>query len=424
MDLELWFIAVGTLLIAMVFMSALLRRLSLTATIFYLLIGILLGNSGVLALPIESLRDTSLLRLLTEIAVIISLFTAGLKLRLPLRSIEWKTPFILATASMLITIAVVSGTAYFFLHFSFGASILLGSILAPTDPVLASSVQVLGPRDEDRLRFSLTAEAGLNDGTAYPFVMLGLGLLGLRDLGEWGIYWFAVDLIWGIVGGLTIGTCVAITVGKLIGILRATQKETSGYDDFLAVGLILLSYGTALLFNACGFLAVFAAGLALRRRERQETDLHKYKSDGEHSTSRLSRDSVSREMAKSLLFFNEQMERICELVVVIFLGALLSWSDFSIRSGVIVGTLILIARPLSVFLGVRAQGEKHRSLLAWFGIRGIGSLYYLAFAIEHGLAPELAKTLTEFTFSAVVLSILIHGLSSARLMVRHDRTPV
>ncbi len=310
----------------MVFISASLRRLSLTTAIIYLLIGVLLGNSGIAALSLSPVHDASLLRLLTEIAAIISLFTAGLKLRLPLRSVEWRTPFMLASVSMLITIAIVTCMAYFGLHLSIGAAILLGAILAPTDPVLASSVQVLRPSDADRLRFSLTAEAGLNDGTAFPFVMLGLGLLGLRDLGEWGMRWFAVDLLWGVFGGLAIGTCIAIVVGKLIGILGSAHRETSGYDDFLALGLISLSYGIALLLNACGFLAVFA-GLALRRRERQEADVQKLEVD-QGSITQLLKDSVSGHMAQSLLFFNEQMERVCELVVVIFLGAMLLHKRF------------------------------------------------------------------------------------------------
>jgi len=392
----------------------------MTAAIFYLLVGVVLGHSGIAALSINPIHSASLLRLLTEIAAVISLFAAGLKLRLPLRSAEWKTPLMLATGSMLITIAIVAGVAYFSLHLSIGAAILLAAILAPTDPVLASSVQVAGPRDDDRLRFSLTAEAGLNDGTAFPFVMLGLGLLGLRNLGDWGLHWVAVDFLWAIFGGLGIGTGVAIVIGKLIGILRAAHKETSGYDDFLALGLISLSYGIALQLHACGFLAVFAAGLALRRRERQETDLHEVTS---HKKTKLLavRDLVSGQMAQALLSFNEQLERVCELVVVIFLGAMLSIDDVSIRGGLVVAALVLIARPLSVFLGVRVHAEEHRSLLAWFGIRGVGSLYYLALAIEAGLEPELARTLTAVTFTAIVTSIIVHGLSSSRLMRRHDR---
>ncbi|MGZ6434596.1 MAG: cation:proton antiporter [Pseudobdellovibrionaceae bacterium] len=415
----MWFALVGALLIVMAVISAALKRLPLTTAIVYLTIGFLLGDSFLGVISVNFLKEVSLFRLLTEIAVIISLFTAGLKLRLPLKSLEWRVPFLLATSSMLITIFLLTLFAHFVFGFSLGAAILLSAILAPTDPVLASSVQVLGPEDRDRLRFSLTAEAGLNDGIAFPFVMLGLGLLGIRDLGDGGLRWVFVDLLWGVIGGVAIGTLLGDGVGKVVAYLRIKHEETESFDDFLALGLIGLSYGIAVLLHACGFLAVFAAGLALRQRERRESRFLRSMLD--RSEGPLRTDTVSGHMALGVLEFNEQMERIGELIIVTLLGALLSIEYLILEYLWFIPMLFLIVRPLSVLLGTGVKKGSHKILLSWFGIRGIGSLYYLAFVIEQGLPDDLAKKISSITFLVVVASILIHGLSSAPLMIRHVR---
>lgn len=400
--------------------SVSLKRLPFTTAIIYVLLGIFLGYTGLSPIALTSVKDASFIRLITEVVVIISLFTTGLKLRLPLSSPEWKTPFLLASSSMLITIFFTALTAHFLMRFSWGAAILLGAILAPTDPVLASSVQVLGPEDRDRLRFSLTAEAGLNDGTAFPFVMLGLGLLGLRDIGAGGWRWVLNDLLWGVIGGLGIGTILAAGVGKLISYIRTTQEETESLDDFLALGLISLSYGLAVLLQAYGFLAVFASGLGLRRRERYESQSLDAVSDLRESSPRT--DTVSGHMAYAVLGFNEQMEHIGELVAVILLGVMLANQEFYARDLWLIPVLILIIRPLSVYIGTPfIHHGSHKRLLSWFGIRGIGSLYYLAFAIELGLPEDMAKRISALTLSTIIASIFIHGLSAAPLMIRHAR---
>ena len=157
------------------------------------------------------------------------------------------------------------------LGLSWGAAVLLGAVLAPTDPVLASDVQVEHAADRDRLRFSLTGEAGMNDGTAFPFVMLGLWLMNLHAPGTSIWRWMAVDLVWAVAGGLGVGTLIGTLVGQLVIYLRRKHRVALGLDEFLSLGLIGLSYGLALAAHAYGFLAVFAAGLALRRIERRAT---------------------------------------------------------------------------------------------------------------------------------------------------------
>jgi sodium/hydrogen antiporter len=201
----LWYLVLGLLLIGISVGSGLLRRLPLTTSILYLALGYLLGPKGAELFNVHPLQDAAILERLTEIAVIISLFSAGMKLRVPLRDRLWIEPVRLAFVSMSVTVGLIALIGVYLFDFSPGAAIILGAVLAPTDPVLASDVQVSHPGDRDRLRFSLTGEAGLNDGTAFPFVMLGLGLLGLRDIGAWGWRWVAIDVVWAISGGLLIG---------------------------------------------------------------------------------------------------------------------------------------------------------------------------------------------------------------------------
>ena len=260
----MWALIVGALLTTAALSGTLLKRLPLSITMFYLAAGFGLGPAGLDMIAINPMTHAVLLERLAEVAVLISLFAVGLKLGLPLSNKAWQMPLRLAVTSMMLTIAMVAvvGMA---LGLSLGAAILLGAILAPTDPVLASDVQVIEANDRDRLRFSLSGEGALNDGAAFPFVMLGLGLLGLHDLGTWGWRWFAIDVLWSITGGLLIGGALGAAIGRLVVYLRSQHKESIGLDEFLALGLIGLTYGLAVISHASGFLAVFAAGLALQR---------------------------------------------------------------------------------------------------------------------------------------------------------------
>ncbi|HSK09608.1 MAG TPA: cation:proton antiporter, partial [Vicinamibacterales bacterium] len=248
--------------------SSVLKRLPLSASMLYLAAGFLLGPAGAGLFDLDVVDGATLVEHVTEIAVIVSLFTAGLKLRLPFSDGRWRPPVLLAVVAMTLTVGAVAAVGVMGLALPLGAAVLLGAVLAPTDPVLASDVQVEHAHDAERLRFSLTGEAGLNDGTAFPFVMLGLGLLGLHEIGTGGWRWVFVDLLWAVPAGLAVGALAGTAIGRLVVYLRRAHGGAAGLDDFLALGLIALSYGVALLIHSYGFLAVFAAGLALRRIER------------------------------------------------------------------------------------------------------------------------------------------------------------
>lgn len=433
MDFAIWSVLIGALFVALALGGTVLARLPVSNAMLYLLVGLAVGPFGLdLASPDPRL-DTVLLERLTEVVVLVSLFTAGLKLSPGLHDRRWLLPLRLALSSMVITVALVAGAAYLLLDWPVGACILLGAVLAPTDPVLASEVQVQHPGDRDRLRFALTGEGGLNDGTAFPFVMLGLGLLGLHELGDKGWRWVALDVLWASLAGPAIGALLGVAVGRLVLYLRREHKEAVGLDDFLAMGLIALSYGVAQLLHAYGFLAVFAAGVALRQLVQSQPG--GAASQRAVDAARVSPDKTIAEavavdprhapafMAQAVLSFNEQLERIGEAAAVITIGALLWTVQWTGAGWWLVPLLLLVVRPVAVALGLlRSPSSKgQRWLIGWFGIRGVGSLYYLMYALNHGLPAELGGPLTALTLATVVTSILLHGISVTPMMAAYER---
>ena len=310
--------------------------------------------------------------------------------------------------------------------------------------MLASDVQVSDPQDRSRLRVALTGEGGLNDGTAFPFVMLGLGLLGLHPLGDGGLRWFLVDVLWAVSGGLAIGAALGTLMGRLVLHLRVGHAQAVGYDDFLALGLIALSYGAALLAGTYGFLAVFAAGVALRRVERRSTQaVREVRGEAAHAPKagvaqpasvplpavpapdeQAATDPVHAPgfMAHAMLGSTEQVERIGEVAAVVLLGVMLWAVDWSRVAWWFVPVLFLVIRPISVAVGLAGSDvtRTQRQLIGWFGVRGIGSLYYLGYAMTHGLHPALAHTLVAITLAVVVASIVAHGVSVTPLMDRYE----
>jgi NhaP-type Na+/H+ or K+/H+ antiporter len=436
MHFTAWYLIVGAVLIAMALAGSLVKRLPLTPSLLYLALGIALGPYGATFIRIDPVGDARLIERISEVAVIISLFTAGLKLRSPLSDPRWLLPLRLASASMLVTVGLITLAGVTLLDLPLGAAILLGAILAPTDPVLASDVQVSKHTDNDRLRFALTGEAGLNDGTAFPFVMLGLGVMGLRDLGSSGWRWIVVDVVWAVGAGLVIGWLAGWLIGKLVLFLRRVHKEAVGLDDFLSLGLLALSYGAAVAVHAYGFLAVFAAGLALAHIEQGSArdaaaapplpppsiEVAEAADVAKEDEIATNPDTAHAYMARAVLGFNEQLERIAEVAMVILLGGMLIVPGW-LHVLWFVPLLLLVIRPIAVYVGTAGAHVTplQRGMIAWFGIRGIGSIYYLTYAIAHGIDETTAGRLTAITFVVVAASIAVHGISVTPLMNRYGK---
>jgi NhaP-type Na+/H+ or K+/H+ antiporter len=419
-----WFILIGLLMLARGMATTTLARLPFTSAIVYMCVGILLGPMALNIFAINAVAQAKLLETLTEIAVLISLFSAGVKMPVPVRLPRWAPAIRLAWLSMSINVALVTAFAYLILGLPLGAGVLLGAILAPTDPVLATDVQVRHPDDRDKLRFTLTCEAGMNDGSAFPFVMLGLGLLGMHELGEFGWRWVLVDVLWGTLGAIAIGALCGAGLGRLGFMLRSREPRHEVLDDLVGLGLIAIVYGVSLIFHAWGFLAVFFAGVALRHTELLLCGAHKDRHGllvpEENCASDPDTDEKPLTISAESLVFKEHLERLSELTLVLLLGGMVSLSDWNWRT---VGTalfLIAIARPLSVFLGLAGAGQslRLRGLVGWFGVRGIGSIYYLMYAINHGLPGYMAREFIEITVVVIMLSIVIHGTSVLPLLDR------
>lgn len=441
--------AIGALLLFMALTSAQLRRLPISTSFIYLIVGMVLGprGFGLLHLDVESQRRW--LEVLTQIAVIVSLFVGGLKLRLPLRHASWKIAARLAGPVMIFSIVGVALAAHFLLGMQPFLALLTGAILAPTDPVLASAVSVNDAEDHDRVRFALSGEAGLNDGMAFPFVLLALDAMRRGDLGSWLGIWASTRVLWAIPAALVVGYLLGLRVGRFAIALRSRQRDTGAPSDFLALALIALSFVIAEWLHSYGFLAVFAAGVGLRHAElrvvaetphpeaprgiRRWFGSERPSEPGHPPAETMIPGTVSEEslqqpavaagvLISEALTFGDTVERLLEVLLVVMVGIALSqtWSASALVLAVV---LFFVLRPLSTLLllrGTRATRGQRR-LLGWFGIRGIGSLYYLSYALNHGVTGEAATALIGVVVTVVACSITVHGISMTPILTRYER---
>jgi len=404
MSLAQWSLFVGALLVTMVLAGTLLGRLPLNSAMVYLALGWLLGPDAADVLRPDPYQHAATLEHLAEVGLLISLFAVGLRLGVPLRDVRWRLPVRLALVSMAVMVVMVAAVGVWLLGLSLGAAVLLGAILAPTDPVLASDLSSDPGPHPDRVGFSLAAEGGLNDATAFPFVVLGLGLLGLHELGPGLWHWWAVDLLWSTVAGAVIGAALGAATGRLVVYLRGRHDEAIGRDEFLGLGVVALAFGLAQGVGASGFLSVFAAGLALQRVHEKPQ-----------------RDSADGTMLTAVASFNAQLEKLAELALVLIVGAMLPYAKALPAVAWFVPLLMLVLRPLATLASTVGSGlsRSQRSMIGWFGIRGIGSVFYLMMALRMRVDGASADLLVSLTLWTVAASIVAHGLTAQPLMRRY-----
>lgn len=407
--------------------STILTRSPFSSSIVYLAVGLIAGPMVLNLFHFNAVAEAPLLEILTEVAVLISLFSAGIKMPVPVTVKQWTRPVLLAWAAMAITVVLVAAFTYFVFNLPIGLAVLLGAILAPTDPVLATDVQSRHPGDKDHLRFNLTCEAGMNDGSAFPFVMLGLGLLGLHDLGDWGWKWIALDVLWATSAAIAIGILGGMLLAHIGWKLRGSDFKQEILDDLAGLGLIALVYGISLSIDAWGFLTVFFAGVALRQTElklskRHSRQLELVKQKESAHTSGVD-DAEQTIISVESLVFGAHLERLSEMLLVFLLGGMLAFQFWNWQTVGLALFLFLVARPLSVYITLAGTATtwKLRSMIGWFGVRGIGSIYYLMYAIVHGLDQAQAEQLTQFVLVVVTLSIILHGTSVKPIMEKFWR---
>ena len=356
--------------------------------------------------------------------MLVALMGVGLALDRPLRwrSREswraWSPAWRLLGIAMPLTIGAVALLAWGPLGVAAPAALLLGAALAPTDPVLASDVQVEGPTlegdeeeidEDDEVRFALTSEAGLNDGLAFPFVYAAIFLATLGPVSQWGAGWVAWELVGKVVVGVLVGVAVGWGMARLAfrSPARSLRLAEVG-EPLLALAALLLAYGASEVVGGYGFLAVFACALTVRSVER------------DHDYHRHMHDVIAR------------LETLLTLVVLLGLGFALTnglLANLDWRGALVGVALVFVIRPVAgwlSFLGHRTQvgsrGLDHRERLvvAFFGVRGVGSIYYVAYGAGAAAFSEERWLWSTVGFT-IALSVLVHGVLATPVMRRLDR---
>jgi NhaP-type Na+/H+ or K+/H+ antiporter len=437
MDFIGWTTLIGAVLLTMALSSAYLHRLPVSTALVYLVLGAIIGPLGFGLLRVDP-TEAPWLERITEVAVIVSLFFGGLKLRLPLRDPAWRAVYRLAGPLMLACIAAVALFAHFGLGVPFGLALVLGAVLAPTDPVLASAVAVNDASDHDRVRFGLSGEAGLNDGMAFPFLVFGLQWMAHDGPAEWTLPWALQRLVWAVPAALVLGYALGLGAGRLAIALRTHHRATRSPSDFLALALIALAYAGADAIAAWGFLAVFAAGVGLRRAEIGVVESTPHP---EHDSTRAGPHPPAEQLAggnvqpESLghpavaagavvfetISFGDTVERLLEVLLVALLGASLYHID--LRAIPLALVLVFVIRPALtlVCLARTPTTRGQRLLMGWFGIRGIGSIYYLTYAFSHGLTGDARGALASLVLPVLACSVILHGASAQPVLSRYER---
>lgn len=397
----LYLLVIGSLLLGITLGSGWISRLPLSYALIYLVVGILLGSYGFNLIQLRP--DAKLLERLTEFVVIVSVFGCGLKMNRPLKPWAWNTTARLIGLLMPISIFAIAVVSHSFLGFSWAEAILLGGILAPTDPVLASEVQLSNVEDKDEMRFGLTSEGGLNDALAFPFVYLGLYWLKDSNLDNWFKEWVLIDLLWAITAGIIMGYLVAKAIVWIEKRTQQIRPIDDVIEDFVALSTILLTYSLTELVNGYGFLAVFVAGYVVQANYFTEQDKR-----------------------HAQLEFTEQIEKLLEVGTILLLGTLLL-VDPMIKYGgqalVVAGLLLFVIRPVGVWISMLGSRVPVQTsfIFGWFGIRGVGSLYYLSYAFSKGLKGDLGEQIAWITYITIVISVVLHGVSATPVMNWYER---
>ena len=379
-----WMALAGGLLLLMALSSAYLRNLPISTSAIYLALGLAIGPLGFGWLRIDLRNEVAWFERLTEVAVIVALFVGGLKLRLPLTDPAWIAARRLGGPIMLATIAGVALCAKLLLGVDTAMALLLGAVLAPTDPVLAGTVKVNSAADHDRMRYGLSGEAGLNDGMAFPFVIFAMLWAEHGGAGEWMTAWGLHRLLWAVPAGLLLGFVLGRGVGRLAIWLRSHQQDTGAPSDFLALALIALSYVGAEAIGAWGFLATFAAGVGLRHAELHVTRTTPSQAQQQHKSSQppavphppaeaLVGMSVQEEELKEpavaagvlvaeTISFGDTAERLLEVMLVVLVGVLLAphWDSRAVPLALL---LFCVIRPLAT--RVLLAGTPTTNLQRW-----------------------------------------------------------
>ncbi|MGI8649304.1 MAG: cation:proton antiporter [Rubrobacter sp.] len=374
-----------------------------------------------LGLPkIDPLAQNTLTTRLAELGVIIALMGAGLKIDRPPGWKAWRTVWLLLGITMPLTIFATALLGWWAMGLPVAAALLLGATAAPTDPVLASEIQVGSPgegyeegtkdedaptgNEEEEVRFALTSEAGLNDGLGFPFTYAAILVAASGPaLSGWFVEWALIYVLYKVAVGVVLGLIFGRVLAKTVLSIPSETELARAITGISAVAAILIVYGLTEALYGYGFIAVFVAACAGRNYERN----HEY-----HG---------------SLHVFTEQSELLITAGIVVALGGAIAGGILAALTwpAALVGlALIFVIRPIAGLVALSRCGKRmplrERYAIGFFGIRGVGSIYYLAYAFGEANFPEQELLWATVAF-IVLVSIIVHGISGVPAMNYLDR---
>jgi len=421
-----WFLLVGGLLLTRGLSASLLKNLPVTPAIVYLTVGLLVGPTVLNFFHFNPLKESALLEVLTEVVVLISLFSAGVKMPVPVSLARADLAGLgvdggqrrLDRRLCLLRPGLATGCGHLagchFVAHRPGAGHRCAD--PPSGRPRPTALHPdLRSRHERRQCISVCDA--------------GAGLLGLHNLGDSGLRWVLVDVLWATAAGIGIDVAAGVALAHLGRKLRQLVPNHTLMNDFLGLGLIGVVYGLSVMVDAWGFLAVFFAAVALRQTEVRHLNARQpilaHEPDKAQTSIGPTADPkvVTETISAQSLVFKEHLERLSELMLVLLIGGSLFLDSWSWRAVALALFVFAVVRPVSVMaglLGTRASWTI-RGLIGWFGVRGIGSLYYLMFSIQQGLPEDLALELMQLTLFVVTLSIFVHGTSVKPLLGRFWR---
>lgn len=394
--------SLGLATLIMAWLPSFSNKIRISSPVILLLVGFLLYAFGVPLNWPDPLQSDIWLMYFSELIVIVSLMGAGLKMGADYAFNRWKKPLLLVFLTMPICMISAYLLGNYFLLMSLPSSLLLAAILAPTDPVLAAEVQLDDPldqeEDEDNVRFTLTAEAGLNDGIAFPFSYLAVLV---AQAGSWIAFDFSSWMLDKLLLKIIVGILVGFVLGRITGFLLDRLYHYAGVESFvgfLALSLTIMTYGASELFHGYGFLAVFFAGFSLRYYEK-----------------------ISGDYKKKLHDFVHEVEHLLLVVwIILFGGSIMNGIlEFTDWKGILFAFIfVIVIRPLAGLIALAGIKESFKSKLAisFFGIRGIGSVFYLSWALVKYPDFEFRNELYAITAYIILISIVVHGFTAPSAM--------
>lgn len=391
----------GAIALLAAVVPTMLRKRYISAPIVYLLI----GAAGFFMFnyddvhPLEHLGE---IQHVSEFVVLVALANAGLRIKEPFKWSSWKYAVRLLVITMPLTIIVAAVLGWQFMGFAPATAMLFGALISPTDPVLASELQTSAPGKDDRSqsKLGLTAEAGINDGLAFPFTWLAIALVTKgSNYSEWIGNWLLHDVLIKMALGVGIGLLTGWGLYKIIFSI-SSKEDTLGRISrgILALALILLPYTLCEVTGGYGFLAVFFAACMFSRYEKSQKHMH------------------------SLHDFNEELEAFAVAAIFVTIGIFIALHyhlllNFNILATALI--MVLIVRPLAGWIALAGSGLNNfqKFVLSFYGMRGIGSLFYLAFALQQADFDQ-PKKLVAVTTATIFFSVLIHGISARHVQKR------